>query len=409
MKVLILGLVWPEPTSSAAGSRMMQIVELFQSLNWEVNFACAATKSEFSIDFSTLKIEEYFIKINDSSFDIFVRDLKPDLVVFDRFMVEEQFGWRVAENCPNALRVLDTEDLHCLRKGRQEALKQNEKFTEKFLINDYAKREIASIYRCDLSLIISEVEMSYLINFFGVPSRLLIYLPFMVDALTETITKGWALFEDRSDFVTIGNFRHEPNWDAIKYLKMDIWPRIRKQLPDAKLKVYGSYPSQKLTQLNNYKEGFLIMGKAKSAFEVIGNAKVLLAPLRVGAGLKGKLLEAMQCGIPSMTTTVGAEGMNGNMTFNGSIEDNPVSFSNNAVELYQNKATWQTAQENGIQIINSRFLKRYWFPVAIDRINDTSSKLENHRLQNFTGTMLQHQSLQATKFMSKWIEEKNKD
>ncbi len=409
MKVLILGNVWPEPTSSAAGNRMMQLVEMLQSINSEIHFACAAAKGEASINFSTLKIEEHSIKINDSGFDIFVRDLNPDLVVFDRFMVEEQFGWRVAENCPSALRILDTEDLHGLRKGRQEALKKNEKFTEKFLINDYAKREIASIYRSDLSLIISEVEIDFLTNFFGVPSSLLLYLPFAVNEITETTTKGWMPFEERSDFTTIGNFRHEPNWDAIKYLKTDIWPKIRKQLPEAKLKVYGSYPSQKVTQLNNDKEGFLIMGKAESAFEVIGNAKILLAPLRVGAGLKGKLLEAMQCGTPSVTTKVGAEGMSGNMAFNGSIEDSPVSFADSAVELYTNKIKWQTAQENGIQIINSRFLKRHWFPVAINQISATFSNLENHRLQNFTGTMLQHQSLQATKFMSKWIEEKNKD
>ena len=73
--------------------------------------------------------------------------------MFDRFMVEEQFGWRVAEQCPNALRILDTEDLHCLRKGREKAIKDQALFDKSYLFNDISKREIASIYRCDLSLL----------------------------------------------------------------------------------------------------------------------------------------------------------------------------------------------------------------------------------------------------------------
>ena len=111
-KVLIIGTVWPEPNSTAAGNRMLQIIEQLQLQNWEVVFACAAAESEFMFDLKTIKVITKSIELNDTSFDEFVKQLNPTIVIFDRFMIEEQFGWRVAENCPNCLRILDTEDLH---------------------------------------------------------------------------------------------------------------------------------------------------------------------------------------------------------------------------------------------------------------------------------------------------------
>lgn len=111
---------------------------------------------------------------------------------------------------------------------------------------------------------------------------------------------------------------------------------IKKQVPEAVLNIYGAYASQKVLQLNNIKEGFLIKG-AENANEVVLKARVVLAPLRFGAGIKGKLLEAMQCGTPSVTTSIGAESMHADLSWNGFIEDNPDAFAKKAVELYHNK------------------------------------------------------------------------
>lgn len=120
-KLLIIGFVWPEPKSSAAGSRMLQLIEVFQSENYHITFASTCGKGDKAFNLENLGIEQVTIQLNHSSFDEFIKVLDPDLVLFDRFMTEEQFGWRVAQQCPNALRILDTEDLHALRKGRQEA------------------------------------------------------------------------------------------------------------------------------------------------------------------------------------------------------------------------------------------------------------------------------------------------
>ena len=153
--VLIIGYVWVEPNSSAAGSRMMQLIEQFLKNGSEIIFASPAQKGKKAIDLSSLGVKEVVIELNNASFDVFIKKINPNIVVFDRFMMEEQFGWRVAENCPKAIRILDTEDLHSLRKVRQEKIKKNQKFLiEDLLTSDIAKREIASILRCDLSLII---------------------------------------------------------------------------------------------------------------------------------------------------------------------------------------------------------------------------------------------------------------
>ncbi|SFZ92469.1 Glycosyltransferase involved in cell wall bisynthesis [Flaviramulus basaltis] len=406
-KLLIIGIVWPEPKSSAAGSRMMQLIELFIKQEYQITFGTTTSKTTNAYNLESLGIIEKQIELNSSSFDDFIKEFNPDIVLFDRFMTEEQFGWRVAENCPKALRILDTEDLHSLRKGRQHAFKENKPFDTIYLFNDTAKREIASIYRSDISLIISEAEIGILKNQFKVDESLLLYLPFMLDEIAEETIKNLPEFKSRQHFVTIGNFLHEPNYNAVLYLKETIWPLIRKQLPKAELYIYGAYASQKVNQLHNVKTGFLIKGFVDDANEVMQYAKVCLAPIRFGAGLKGKLVDAMQNGTPCVTTTIGAEGMFGDIKPNGFIEDEPQNFANKVIQLYEDEELWKEKQQNGYKIINTRFSKSYFQDRFMSKITEITQQLNKHRQNNFTGQMLQHHALQSTKYMSKWIEEKN--
>jgi len=407
--LLIIGAVWVEPNSSAAGKRMLQLIAQFLERDYKITFAAAAQKNKKAIDLFPLGINEVAIELNNASFDVFVKELNPTIVLFDRFMMEEQFGWRVAENCPKALRILDTEDLHCLRKTRALCLKQQVPFSiDELLKQDITKREIAAILRCDFSLIISTFEMELLKNTFHIAENILMYLPFLFDEITESQQKKWQSFEDREHFVFIGNFFHKPNVDAVLTLKNKIWTAIRKQLPKAEIHIYGAYVNQQIQELHNKKEGFIIKGFAEDADEVVENAKVVLAPLNYGAGIKGKLTEAMLCGTPSVTTTIGVEGMAGNFPWNGFVADDFSNFALKAVELYTNKPVWEQAQLNGIDIINSIYSKEKNAPLFFSKIEDIQTNLEKQRTTNFLGSLLQHQTLQATRYMSKWIEEKNK-
>jgi glycosyltransferase involved in cell wall biosynthesis len=383
---------------------MLQLIRLFQKQGYEITFASSAQESDFSFDLRSIGISSQRIELNSGSFDTFVTALCPAVVMFDRFAIEEQFGWRVHESCPDALRILDTEDLHCLRSARQNAVRKNIEFQLPDLLSEpIAKREIASILRCDLTLIISEFEMAVLQETFKIDPGQLEYLPlfFASDENNALIP-----FEERKDFVFIGNFLHEPNWDAVKQLKETIWPQISKLLPEAKMNIYGAYPSQKVLQLHNPKERFFIHGRAENAEEVIKAARILVAPLRFGAGLKGKLLEAMQFGTPSITTAIGAEGISENEFWNGFVEDDDNEFVLKSVLLYQEETLWNASQKKGFEILKDKFNNTVFEDsLPLDWL---LSHLNERRKQNFMGTLLWHHAALSTKYMSRWIEEKNK-
>ncbi len=406
-KLLIIGWGWPQPNATAAGVRLLQLAEYFLNFGYLVTFVATANENEYAEDLKCLGIQTKQVFLNCDSFDGFITELQPEIVLFDRFLTEEQFGWRVTAQIPNALRILDTEDLHSLRYVREQCFKQHIPFsTERWLQDDKTKREIASIYRCDLSLIISDYEMQLLEQILDSNLDVLHHLPFMLDRLDiPLITPN---FESRSDFIFIGGGKHAPNIDAIKYLKNDIWPKIRKQLPNASMNIYGAYLPQQIQELNDNQTRFCIHGKIKNVQEVMKSAKVCLAPLRFGAGIKGKLLQAMQFGTPSVTTKIGAEGMHGKMDWNGSITDNEKDFINAAIDLYKNKTKWEQAQNNGYELIQSRYNKTDLEKQLSFKITYLLNHLEIHRSQNFIGSLLHHQTMNSSKYMGKWIQEKNK-
>ena len=402
-QLVIIGSVWPEPQSTAAGSRMLQLISLFQEQGYDVTFMCSASQSDYSYDLSQISVRTQSIELNNVSFDLEIAKTNPSIVLYDRFMIEEQYGWRVAEQCPNALRILDTEDLHFLRKARETAYKQNRTLVFEDYISDTFKREMASIYRCDLTLLISEYEMQLATEIFKMDASILYYLPFLSEEVNIKVPK----FEDRKHFVSIGNFLHEPNWQTVLLLKK-YWSTIKKQLPEAQLLVYGAYVTEKAKQLHDEKEDFLIQGRADNVVTVFKNARVLLAPIPYGAGLKGKLFEAMQHGLPSVTTAMGAEGMHGNLEWNGAIATHESDFINHAIQLYTEENQWKTAQKKGYEIIEKRFKTSLFAADFMNKVYYLQENLNTHRNKNFLGQIVQHQSLQSTKYMSKWIEAKNK-
>ena len=404
--LLIIGQTFPEPTTTAAGGRMLQLIEMFTSHGYGITFASSASSSEKSFNLDSIGVTTQQIVINDSSFDDFVRQLNPTLVLFDRFITEEQFAWRVTQSCPKALKILDTEDLHFLRKARQQALKDATDVKDANLFTETAKREIASILRCDLSLIISEFEMKLLADTFAVSKEILYYLPFMVTKLPDS--SNFPEFEQRTNFMTIGNLLHGPNVDSVLYLKKEIWPLIKKQLPQAQLYIYGNYAPQHILELHNQKQGFYIMGWADSVAHVMQKARVCLAPLRFGAGLKGKLLDAMLYGTPGVTTSIGAEGMYGDLLTPGVIADTPESFAELSVAIYSDKIKWQQNAQRGVEIIKARYNGKAIAKDFMTRLDALKINLKLHRQSHFVGQILQHHSLQASKYLSKWIEEKNK-
>ncbi|WP_223414269.1 MULTISPECIES: glycosyltransferase [unclassified Pseudomonas] len=421
-KVLVIGYVWPEPRSSAAGGYVMQLLGTFLQQGWDVTFSSPAGAGEHQEDLTALGIREVPIELNNSSFDVFVRELAPDIVLFEQFMMEEQFGWRVEKHCPDALRVLGTQDLQSLRHARHQRLKDRLKASdddndfsglfapalrEEFELmadTDLAKREIAALYRCDLNLMISETEIELLVEQFKVPRSLLHWCPLMVDLPSAPPTG----FEERADFLSIGNFRHAPNWDAVLWMKTTIWPLIREQLPTARLLIYGAYTPPKATALHNAAQGFHVMNWAEDALQVMSAARVCLAPLRFGAGIKGKIVDAMICGTPNVTTPIGAEAMYGQGPWPGAVTRTAREFADSAVQLYKDQAQWLNAQAVGLELLAERYQLYTHGPALIAKLEYCQQHLPTLRRDNFTGSMLRHHQHKSTQYMAQWIEAKNR-
>lgn len=447
--LLVFGYVWPEPQSSAAGWRMLSLLQMFIGNGYQVHFACAAEHSSHAVDLAALGITAHKVAINDSAIEAWLTQLMPDMVLYDRFMLEEQFGWRVRQCCPAAMQILDSEDLHFLRAARQQRWKAQQSSTPSplntpstlpviqtrgtALYSELAAREIAAMYRVDLTLTISLAEMDILQQDFNFPPAQLCYCPFFVDSAatpvrlpTSNIRTSLPVlpYEERQHFVFIGNFRHEPNWQAVLWLQK-IWPDIRAQLPTAQLHIYGAYPPPKLTALANHRQGFYIKGWADDAREVLAHARLLLAPLPFGAGLKGKLIDAWQVGTPVVTTSIGAEGFVTKIgalvadaekvmdsaalalptSFAGAIADDAEALVDAAVRLYRDAALWQSAAahcSNMLEPLDTQQQQaRIWPHIAA-----VQQQLLQHRQQNFTGQMLQLHHMRSTQYMAQWIEVK---
>ena len=171
--------------------------------------------------------------------------------------------------------------------------------------------------------------------------------------------------------------------------------------------IFGAYPPLQILELNNIKERFLVKGRLDNILE-LKKYRVLLAPIRFGAGLKGKFIEAMQNFTPSITTKIGSEGIIDTHKWSGSICTSNEDISNKSIQLYTNNTIWQEAQKNGIEILNSNFNKEFFQNIFKEKLLFLSKKLTKHRNSNFIGQVLQYHTLQSTKYLSKWIEEKNK-
>lgn len=417
MHVLFIGFVWPEPRSSAAGQNILSYINACVAEGWQVSFASAAQTTEKSADLTELGVNSIEIELNCDSFNGVVEKLNPDIVIFDRFLSFEQYAWRVKESCPSALLVLDLEDLHGLRRARELHCKQETKTDAFFgsdniltqselLHNDVTIRELASIYQADLSLSLSSFEHDLLRNHFNVRSDNTCHVPFILPPFSD---KKALTYDKTQDFIFIGSFRHAPNVDAVECLKHKCWPKIyselKPQFPNISCHVYGSYLSPRIKQLDNAASNFHVHGYVEDHEAAIAQSRVMLAPIRFGAGVKGKLLDAMLNYTPSVTTPIGAEGIS-DLAWSGAITNNIDEFVQAAVRLYTQEHEWHHANNNAKAILQAHYTNNS--SNLINRLAQAKRNQSQARQQNILQQLLWTQQFQAAKYMSQWIAEKHK-
>ena len=422
-KLLCISTNWPEANATAAGVRMHELLAIFISQEFEITFAATSKHLEGLHSLKEKGITTQQIVVNAPSFDLLLEETAPDVVLFDRFISEEQFGWRVRDILPNALTILDTEDLHCLRALRQE---QTLSYIKKHKNTPYSlfdqttdldelnsrgltKRELASMFRCDLNLVVSSFEMTVLVDHFKIPSHLCLLLPITYPKQHLLAHRANLDYHKRSGYFFIGNGLHKPNIDAIKCLYFSIWPLIKKQHKLADIYIYGAYLPQQIQELHKPNIGFHIIGEVKDVKTPFTKHRVNLVPLRFGAGIKGKILEGFVYGCPHITTSIGKEGMDYTGNWPGKVAHKSVEFAQMAVTLYQDKVQWQTLKSEGYELIDQSFERSVYEIKFLECLTQISNSLAEHRGKNFIGMLLQEQQFQASKYMSLWITEKNKN
>jgi glycosyltransferase involved in cell wall biosynthesis len=139
----------------------------------------------------------------------------------------------------------------------------------------------------------------------------------------------------------------------------------------------------------------------------MAQARVCLAPLRFGAGIKGKLADAMAVGTPSVTTQIGIEGMCGDLPWGGLLADESEAFAEAAVRLYQDQNLWELSQQQGQTILRQFFDREANTSLFLQTLLLARQQQTQRRLQNFTGAMLRHHLHKSTQYMSQWISLKN--
>lgn len=542
-QVLFLSFNWPEPQSSAAGVRSWCLIEGFQSRGFNITWASASSfkahkhnraqaKKSQKLFKEIVKDNDLFDKLRNSGIEVehvptnrgyelrsLLQRIQPAIVVFDRFMAEEAFGARVHEDCQNALRILDMQDMHSLRKFRQRTWMALRSDDEKQVRNGSVNfcrlphcendmhnvdnvgtsvtfmkkvmtslpdatdinllRELASIQRCDLALVCSPVEQLFLRDVYNISANKLAPAPFfckdlptfdenrclsddndsnfpnmngndsnddMEDAevnvvsehinpqkkYTFCIPKSPASkivdYNERQGFVTVGTFKHAPNLDSVQWLADTIWPSIREVLPNATMHVYGAYVNSSIaSHYHAPKNGFFLKGYVDDLECVLRSSRVLLSPLRFGAGLKGKIVDAWRCGLPVVTTLVGQEGMKASV---GCTNINNVKRAcrsplttklpekwggigncetaeqvvEAAVILHEQYALWKEAQLHGHRLTAELYSWKTNMPPLLDDIENTMDTLAEKRKQDFEGQTLWHHTKRSTLYFSKWIE-----
>jgi len=195
-------------------------------------------------------------------------------------------------------------------------------------------------------------------------------------------------------------------------------------MPRARLNVFGAYPTPDILSLHDEDAGFHVRGKVDDLDDALRRSRVLLAPLRFGAGIKGKIVDAWRCGCPVVTTRVGAEGTTttsnddgdgggdlgarttiaDDCRWGGLIADDAVDFAKAAVELHEREDLWNRCRDNGTGSLRRIFDGRVNLPVVECRIRDGIADLAKQRTMDIFGSILWRDARRSTEYFSRWIE-----
>ena len=392
-QLLVIANNWPESTTTAAGVHLLFVLNSFKKQGFSIHFACSSQPSTYSDSLEGLVDNTYTIVLNNESFNELLLGLNPDIVLFDRFLSEEQYGWRVYDCCPHALTILNTEDVHSLRDSRAKGLN-----LDQWKTSDLFYRECASFLRVDKVLLISSVEMDLFQSISWIDTEKFIYVPIVSQRKIDS-----KISKPSGECVFFGSGKHPANIETLNVL-MKWWPKIKAELPYFELSVFGAYYSSHLIQQLSKIDGIHFKGWVKDIDSKLTSMRYLIAPIPFGAGLKGKVLKAIENKVLVLTSSVGSEGID--------IDQKSRLMHLNSCEDYISALytldTDNRLYESNLEVQNellNRFSQKNnsnWVALAVHSPDD-NSKIDHPQLKR----LLRHQTINASKNLGKYLTLKN--
>lgn len=368
--VLIIDTIIPEYDRDSGSRRLFNIIEIILKNNLNV-FLMADTK-EYRFK------NQYCQKYRDMGAIVYEPALDKNNKLIDREKFIEiispniEFAWlhrpdifykyySLVKKYSNAKLIFDMVDFHYLRLKR--AWEINKEPTLEIEMKKYLKIELHNAEMADIVIPITEEDKLELLPLLKKKTEMTI-----VGNIHQFINENsdFKDFSQRENLLFIGSFIHSPNLEAVRYLHNKILPILLETLPSLKIDIIGSYAPQEIMDLNS--ENFRVLGFVEEISEYFNSAKLFVAPLAFGAGIKGKIGQSLEFGLPLITTEIGAEGFDFSPNEDLMIAqmDSPVFFAEKIIALYTDENLWKQVSDNSEKILK---------PFSLAKIEENVTKI----------------------------------
>ena len=304
-----------------------------------------------------MALQEFGLYIIGPYLDIekILRSKRYDYVILSFWHIAEYYLPIIRRHSPESHIIIDTVDIHFLREFREAEMKGDRNLLASAKKNK--ERELSIYRKADRLWVVTEDDRKAIKDIITAPIDAVPNIHKKIDCVKE--------FDLTSDLIFVGNFRHTPNIDAVLFFHKKIYPLIRKRIPDAKVFIVGNNPPEQFQRLHS--DQFIITGYVEDLSPYLRNARISINPMTYGAGMKGKIGEALSWGIPVVTTSIGAEGMHLKDNEDALITDDPKMFGRKVIDLYNDRGQWEKLSANGKKLVEQR-----WSPNAVQKRIDSS-------------------------------------
>jgi glycosyltransferase involved in cell wall biosynthesis len=340
----------PTPDRDAASIDMVWYLRIFVALGYDVTLLPVADLARADRYVDELRQDGVKLVANGwatSPQDFLAREPTPyDLLVV--FRVTNAVGLlpeQLRAHSPHAKLVFNTVDLHFLRLEREALLLRSpEKLDESFRVQ---QMELAAIARADCSILLSPVERPLIADLLPRASTYVI-------PIARDVAGREAPFAPRAGVLFIGGFRHRPNGDAILAFVRDVWPLVRRKLA-VTLSIVGADPPAELRALHDPAAGIAVLGHVENLESLLAQSRLTVAPLRFGAGTKGKIVTTLAAGVPCVASPIAVEGMGLTDGVNIRVADSSEKFADSVIELHDHEPSWTAMSDAGVAFAQQNF------------------------------------------------------